>query len=67
MGKDSAMFTHQLESPLPDEVRGGIWNWEKLWKKCGASGSPGATLEESREETGCPGLSRFGILLALAI
>jgi hypothetical protein len=33
--------THQLGFPLPNEVAYGIWNWEKLWKRCGASGGPG--------------------------
>jgi hypothetical protein len=22
-------------------VTSGIWNWEKLWKECGAAGGPG--------------------------
>jgi hypothetical protein len=21
--------------PLPQKVKYGIWNWEKLWKECG--------------------------------
>ena len=32
---------HQLGFPLPNEVAYGIWNWEKLWKECGAPGGPG--------------------------
>jgi uncharacterized damage-inducible protein DinB len=35
------MLTHQLGFPLPYEVSDGIWNWEKLWKECGAAGGPG--------------------------
>jgi uncharacterized damage-inducible protein DinB len=30
------MLAHQLGFPLPNEVAYGIWNWEKLWKECGA-------------------------------
>ena len=32
------MLAHQLGFPLPNEVGYGIWNWEKLWKECGAPG-----------------------------
>ncbi|HEY2017304.1 MAG TPA: DinB family protein [Bryobacteraceae bacterium] len=35
------MLAHQLGFPLPDHVGYGIWNWEKLWKECGAPGGPG--------------------------
>jgi uncharacterized damage-inducible protein DinB len=35
------MLAHQLGFPLPITVTSGIWNWEKLWKECGASGGPG--------------------------
>ena len=35
------MLAHQLGFPLPNEVASGIWNWEKLWKECGATGGPG--------------------------
>lgn len=35
------LIARQLGFPLPKEVRYGIWNWEKLWKECGASGGPG--------------------------
>ena len=35
------MLAHQLGSPLPQKVMSGIWNWEKLWKKCGTPGIPG--------------------------
>jgi uncharacterized damage-inducible protein DinB len=34
------MLTHQLGFPLSKQVTSGMWNWEKLWKECGA-GSPG--------------------------
>jgi uncharacterized damage-inducible protein DinB len=30
------MLAHQLGFPLPNQVTSGIWNWEKLWKECGA-------------------------------
>jgi hypothetical protein len=35
------MLAHQLGFPLPKKVMSGIWNWEKLWKDCGAEGGPG--------------------------
>jgi uncharacterized damage-inducible protein DinB len=35
------MLAHQLGFPLPNKVSYGIWNWEKLWKQCGAPGGPG--------------------------
>jgi len=35
------MLAHQLGFPLPIGVTSGIWNWEKLWKDCGAPGGPG--------------------------
>ncbi len=35
------MLAHQLGFPLPINVTAGIWNWEKLWKECGAPGGPG--------------------------
>jgi uncharacterized damage-inducible protein DinB len=35
------MLAHQLGSPLPYAVADGIWNWEKLWKECGAARGPG--------------------------
>ena len=35
------MLAHQLGFPLPINVASGIWNWEKLWKECGASRGPG--------------------------
>jgi len=37
-----SMLAHQLGFPLPVSVMSGIWNWEKLWKECGAIGSPGS-------------------------
>ena len=36
------MLAHQMGFPLPVEVMSGMWNWEKLWKECGAPGGPGA-------------------------
>ena len=35
------MLAHQLGFPLPTRVMAGIWNWERLWKECGAPGGPG--------------------------
>jgi uncharacterized damage-inducible protein DinB len=35
------MLAHQLGFPLPAKVWAGIWNWEKLWKECGAADEPG--------------------------
>lgn len=30
------MLAHQLGFRLPNKVMAGLWNWEKLWKECGA-------------------------------
>jgi uncharacterized damage-inducible protein DinB len=35
------MLAHQLGFPLPNAVASGMWNWEKLWKECGAPRGPG--------------------------
>jgi uncharacterized damage-inducible protein DinB len=35
------MLAHQLGFKLPIKVTSGIWNWEKLWKECGAPAGPG--------------------------
>jgi uncharacterized damage-inducible protein DinB len=35
------MLAHQLGFPVPNDVAWGMWNWEKLWKECGAPGGPG--------------------------
>ncbi len=35
------MLAHQLGYPLAGEAAYGMWNWEKLWKECGAAGGPG--------------------------
>jgi uncharacterized damage-inducible protein DinB len=35
------MLAHQLGSRLPNKITAGIWNWEKLWKECGAPAGPG--------------------------
>ena len=35
------LLAHQMGFPLPKEVGYGIWNWEKLWRECGAPGGPG--------------------------
>jgi uncharacterized damage-inducible protein DinB len=38
------MLAHQLGFPLPNSVTSGMWNWEKLWKECGAPGGIGCDL-----------------------
>ena len=38
------MLAHQLGFPLPTTITSGLWNWEKLWKECGATGKPGDNL-----------------------
>ena len=35
------MLARQMGLPLPKEVGYGMWNWEKVWKECGAAGGPG--------------------------
>ena len=35
------MLAHQLGFPLSNELTSGLWNWEKLWKECGAPGGLG--------------------------
>jgi uncharacterized damage-inducible protein DinB len=35
------MLTHQIGFPLSNEATSGLWNWEKLWKECGAPGGLG--------------------------
>ncbi len=35
------MLAHQLGFPYAHEVADGIWNWEKLWRECGAPRGPG--------------------------
>jgi uncharacterized damage-inducible protein DinB len=35
------MLAHQLGYPLSTQVTSGVWNWEKLWKECGAPSGPG--------------------------
>ena len=34
------MLAHQMGYPLTGEAAYGIWNWEKLWKECGALWAP---------------------------
>ena len=34
------MLAHQLGFRLPNQVMSGLWNWEKVWKECGAMGNP---------------------------
>jgi hypothetical protein len=35
------ILAHPLGFPLPAEVTSGMWNWEKLWKECGARNNSG--------------------------
>jgi uncharacterized damage-inducible protein DinB len=35
------LLARQVGYPLPKEVGYGVWNWEKIWKECGAGGGPG--------------------------
>lgn len=35
------MLAHQLGFQLPNLVMSGLWNWEKLWRECGAPAGPG--------------------------
>jgi uncharacterized damage-inducible protein DinB len=35
------MLAHQLGFRLPNKVTSRMWNWEKLWKECGAHGGLG--------------------------
>ena len=35
------LLAHQLGFPLPIEVGASLWNWDKLYKECGASAGPG--------------------------
>lgn len=35
------MLAHQLGYPLSTQVTSGLWNWDKLWKECGAPAGPG--------------------------
>jgi uncharacterized damage-inducible protein DinB len=35
------VLAHQLGYKLSDQVTSGMWNWEKLWKECGATRGPG--------------------------
>jgi uncharacterized damage-inducible protein DinB len=46
------MLAHQLGSKLPMKVMSGIWNWEKLWKECGAPIGPRGRLLGSQLKTG---------------
>ena len=39
------MLAHQMGFPLPQKVMYGIWNWEKLWKECGAPVGPGGNSQ----------------------
>jgi uncharacterized damage-inducible protein DinB len=35
------LLAHQMGYTLPYSASDGIWNWEKLWKECGAARGPG--------------------------
>jgi uncharacterized damage-inducible protein DinB len=43
----ACMLAHQLGFPLPSAVQSRMWNWEKLWKECGAPRGPGRDSWES--------------------
>jgi len=43
------MLAHQMGFPLPMEVTSGMWNWEKLWKECGAQSGPGGVPKGTRK------------------
>lgn len=53
------MLAHQLGYPFPHKVSDGIWNWEKLWKECGASAGPGYHSLESLQIKAKPLTSRI--------
>jgi uncharacterized damage-inducible protein DinB len=38
------MHAHQMGFKLPNAVTSALWNWERLWKKSGASGRRGDVL-----------------------
>ena len=38
----ACMLAHQLGFPLPSALTSRMWNWEKLWKECGATRGPAA-------------------------
>lgn len=42
------ILAHQLGFPLPQKATVGIWNWEKLWKECGALRGPGYAANTKR-------------------
>ena len=44
------MLARQLGFPLPTEVTSGLWNWEKVWKECGAPGGPRLRLLRDRSQ-----------------
>jgi uncharacterized damage-inducible protein DinB len=35
------MLAHQMGYTLPYSASDGIWNWERLWRECGARRGPG--------------------------
>lgn len=35
------MLAHQLGSPLPNSLTSHLWNWERIWRECGAARGPG--------------------------
>ena len=44
------MLAHQLGFPLPNKVKSGMWNWEKLWKECGSPDGPARFLSNRSSE-----------------
>jgi uncharacterized damage-inducible protein DinB len=48
------MLAHQLGFPLTNVATSGMWNWEKIWKECGAGqiGCGGGDASGSGSERG---------------
>lgn len=40
------LLARQMGFALPYKASDGIWNWEKLWKECGAAKGPGGECGE---------------------
>ncbi len=49
------MLAHMLGYPLPYKASDGIWNWERLWKECGAAKSPQGRGRVPGDPDGGPG------------
>lgn len=44
------MLAHQLGFPLRKQATAGMWNWERIWKECGAVGGPGEDGAQAAKE-----------------